>query len=258
MAIRRRWSCELVGVALLLVVGAGCAGSTSPPAALPPRGAVATVLGGTEADFAMRFGVPAGPGTGRAGSLGFAPSAASAHDALTVQLDTGDGAALAQRVVIVALAAPSGRWWRAADARAGRELRADRRPARQTVPLVGTRGAVGMDVLYGSASLARIFPPGAFIDITQGLVAPGSFDIQYRYATPGATGEVARCQSSSARNRCRREYAGSRARACGAEHVNVAGARLRAAMAWLRGRRESAQRKQDVGVVDQPGDCIKA
>ncbi len=63
----------------------------------------------------------------------------------------------------------------------------------KSISLVNASGqASGVDVVYLSASLARVFSPDDFTDSQQNNVQPGTFDIQYLYKGDG-TGSIDSC-----------------------------------------------------------------
>jgi hypothetical protein len=130
-----------------------------------------------------RYGQPNEHSDPATGELRFQRYEDSTTDFLVVQLDLFDGAALAQQVYSVLAQPPPQQSWSLSTAQTTcRAFAPTDAMLIKEVPVTGTQGVEGVDVLSNSALLARTFPASRFVDAAGHPVTPGTFDVLYRYA----------------------------------------------------------------------------
>ena len=199
----------IAGVIFMVCAGCGAAStstvaqhtaSPSPTAkrATPtpkPAQSGPTVIGGLDSAFIAKYGQPNNHSDTSNGMLHFARYSGSNIDAVIIWLDPFDGPALAHHVISVTLAAPdNGPSWSLSFAESYCQTFAPTdAQIKQRMPVTGSTGVQGLDVIEYSATLAATFPASEFVDASQTAVQPGLFDILYLYPSATQTEQVDSC-----------------------------------------------------------------
>ena len=134
------------------------------------------ILGGNIDAFIAIYGSPNDHSI--PGILHFQRDSKSNTDGIIVSLGIG-GNGYTNQVDDISVQPINGASWNATTAQAACNLFAPA-DAQQigNVPITQA-----YDLIYTSATLAHVFPPDAFTDALQDIITPGTFDIQYQYAS---------------------------------------------------------------------------
>lgn len=153
----------------------------------------ATVLGGNGSAFVSAYGPLTTQSDQGSGDLHFKQYPGVAEDALIVDLGIHYGVTPGdqQAFSIVAAPAPSSSW---SVSQAQTTCTAYSPSDAQKVKSQPISGSPGVEDVYQSASLAKVFPASAFVDTNQNPVTPGTFSIQYLYPSASATNQIVSCE----------------------------------------------------------------
>jgi hypothetical protein len=172
------------------------------PATLTSRGGGSgngsgpALLGGSGQAFIDKYGPLTSQSDTSTGDLHFRQYAGVAQDFLIVDLGVRLGITPGgQNAATILVSAPPGQSWTTsqADASCAAFFPSDAGRVK-SVPVTNSSGVIGVDVVYHSDALTRVFPASAFVDASQNPATPGSFDVMYLYTTPNSSGQIDDCQ----------------------------------------------------------------